>query len=125
MPSIRRPLAGDVLLFDLDEERRHSADPAILQRSGRNARTLVKDGPLRVTVVTLAPGGELADHHADGPIVVQPIQGRIRFTVEGVGHDLEGGELLTAGAGVRHSVSSRDGATFLLTVVLPSGGGSA
>ena len=122
MPSIRRPLSGDVLLFDMDEERRRTADPAILERSGRNARTLLKDGPLRLTLVTLAPGGELAEHKAEGPIAVQPIEGRIRFVVEGVTHELEPGEMLTAGAGIRHSVASREGATFLLTVALTTGG---
>ena len=124
MPSIRRPLAGDVLLFDLEQERRRTSDQAILQRSGRNARTLVKDGPLRLTLVTLAPGGELAEHQAEGPIAIQPIEGSIRFTAEGVTHELELGEMLTAGPGIRHTVSSRDGATFLLTVALPTGGRS-
>lgn len=122
MPSIRRPLAGDVLLFDLGEEERHARDHTILARNGRNARTLVKDGPLRVTVVALGPGGELKEHKADGPITVQPITGRIRFTVDGVTHVLEPGEMLAAGAGVRHSVASTEGATFLLTVALPVGG---
>jgi quercetin dioxygenase-like cupin family protein len=122
MPSIRRPLSGDVLLFDLREEQRHASDRAILARSGRNARTLVKDGPLRVTLVVLAPGGELAEHQADGPITVQPVAGRIRFTADGVTHELEPGEMLSAGAGVRHAVASTDGATFLLTVALPAGG---
>jgi quercetin dioxygenase-like cupin family protein len=122
MPSIRRPLSGDVLVFDLREERRRASDAAVLARSGRNARTLLKDGPLRVTLVVLAPGGELAEHQAEGPITVQPVEGRIRFTVDGVTHELEPGEMLSAGARVRHAVASGEGATFLLTVALPSGG---
>src|SRR5690606_20686099 len=40
MPSIERPLSGPVLTFRLEEERAHVTDPAILGRSGRNARTL-------------------------------------------------------------------------------------
>jgi quercetin dioxygenase-like cupin family protein len=116
MPSIQRPLSGDVLVFDIGEERERAADADVISRSGRNARTLVKMGPLRVTLVVLGPGGELAEHEAPGPITLQVVQGRIRFTVEGEQHDLGPGQLLAAGPAVRHSVASREGAAFLLTV---------
>lgn len=125
MPSIQRPLSGDVLVFALDEERERAADPALLERSGRNARTLLKSGPLRVTLVVLGPGGSLAEHQADGPITVQPLEGRVRFTAAGGDHDLGPGELLSAGPGIRHSVTSEAGATFLLTVAYPAGSGVA
>ncbi len=116
MPSIERPLSGDVLVFSLDEEREHAADSAALDRSGRNARTLLKSGALRVTLVVLAAGGEIAEHEADGPITVQPVSGRIRFTAQGQDHDLGPRQLLALGAGIRHSVSSESGGAFLLTV---------
>ena len=116
MPSIDRPLSGDVLVFDLGAERERAADPALIGRSGRNARTLLKDGPLRVTLVVLGPGGELADHEAAGPITVQVLDGRIRFVWGHEEQDLGPGQLLAAGPGVRHRVTSADGATFLLTV---------
>lgn len=119
MPSIQRPLSGDVLVFELGEERERAADPEILERSGRNARTLLKSGALRVTMIVLGPGGSIKEHHADGPITVQPLEGRIRFTIEGTEHDLGPGELLAAGPGVPHAVASDDGATFLLTVAHP------
>lgn len=116
MPSIQRPLSGDVLVFDFGEERERTADPEILGRRGRNARSLLKSGALRVTMIVLAPGGEIAEHHADGPITVQPLNGRVRFTIQGKEHRLVPGQMLAAGPGVPHSVASDDGATFLLTV---------
>lgn len=116
MPSIQRPLSGDVLVFELGQERERAADPQLLRRSGRNGRTLVKSGALRVTLVVVAAGGEIAEHQADGPITVQPVNGRIRFTAAGVDHELGPGDLLAAAAGVRHSVRSEEGGTFLLTV---------
>jgi quercetin dioxygenase-like cupin family protein len=119
MSSIQRPLSGDVMVFRLGEERERTADPDTVKKHGRAARTLLKDGPLRVTLVVLAPGGELAEHSADGPITVQPLDGSIRFTAGGQAHDLEPGELLSARAGVRHAVTSQDGASFLLTVARP------
>ncbi|MGH7444318.1 MAG: cupin domain-containing protein [Longimicrobiales bacterium] len=120
MASIQRPLSGDVLVFDLDEERERTNDPAAAQRGGPSARTLLKDGPLRVTLIVLSAGGSIPEHQADGPITVQPLSGRIRFTVAGHDHDLGPGELLSTGARVRHAVASAHGASFLLTVALPA-----
>lgn len=122
MPSIQRPLSGDILVFEIEEERERAADPELIGRSGRNARTLLKDGPLRVTLVVLGPGGELAEHEAAGPITVQVVEGRIRFGAGDEEHELGPGQLLAAGPGIRHRVASDDGATFLLTVSHPGAG---
>ncbi|HSL71089.1 MAG TPA: cupin domain-containing protein [Longimicrobiales bacterium] len=121
MPSIERPLSGDVLVIDLAEERARTANPEMLARSGRSARTLIKTGPLRLTLISLAAGGEIAEHEADGPITVQPLEGRIRFSVPGAVHELGPGELLSLAPRVRHAVASEEGATILLTVAAPTG----
>jgi quercetin dioxygenase-like cupin family protein len=105
-----------VLRFSLDEERRRIADPDLLARNGRNARTLLKEASMRVTLIELAAGGEIPYHHAAGPITVQPLEGVIRFRVGDDEHELGPGTLLSVPAGVTHAVSSADGATFLLTV---------
>jgi quercetin dioxygenase-like cupin family protein len=117
MSSIERPLSGDVLVFDLEEERVRVMGSVAGEPAGRAARTLLKDGPLRVTVIVLTPGGAIAEHQADGPITVQPLNGRVRFSAAGGVHDIGPGELLCAAPGIRHAVSSADGAVFLLTVV--------
>lgn len=111
MSSLTRPLSGDLLIVAV-------GDPAAdLAPGGRTARTLLKNGPLRSTVVQLAPGGGLAEHRADGPILVQPLEGTITFTALGETHAVTTGQLLTLGAGIPHAVDSTDGATFLVTVV--------
>ena len=46
MSSIDRPVSGAVLRFSLAEERKRANDPAVLERQGRAARTLVKEGAL-------------------------------------------------------------------------------
>ncbi len=122
MSSIDRPLSGDVLILSLDDALEQARAPAALERSGRSARTLFKQGTLRTTVVVLAPGGELAEHQAPGPIMIQVIEGRIHFSLEGEEHEIGPGELLTAGAGVPHAVSSEEGGAFLLTVAHPEAG---
>ena len=122
MPSIQRPLSGDVLVLDLSTETDETRDETLLGRNGRNARTLLKSGPLRVTLIVLAPGGAIAEHHAEGPITIQPLEGQLRFRAEGRDHDIGPDTLLSAGPGVRHEVTSEGGATFLLTVSLETSG---
>ena len=57
---------------------------------------------------------------AEGPITLQALDGSITFTVAGQRYDVGPGQLLSAGAGIRHAVSSEVGATLLLTVALPN-----
>jgi quercetin dioxygenase-like cupin family protein len=120
MSSIDRPLSGDVLRFHLGEERGHVNDVVLLERHGRNARTLVKEGPLRVTLVVMRAGGHIAAHRAGGPISVQVLDGDIEFRVGGREHRLAAGDLLVVDAGLEHDVASEAGGTFLLTVVEPA-----
>lgn len=110
MSSIERSLSGEVLVVELRNEA------GAVPPGGRAARTLVKNGALRVTLVTVAPGGGISEHHADGPITVQPLEGRLRFTAAGTVHDIGPGQLLSLEAGLKHSIASTSGTTFLLTV---------
>jgi quercetin dioxygenase-like cupin family protein len=121
MSPVGRPLSGDVLRFHLDEERGHVNDTALLERHGRNARTLLKEGPLRVTLVMLRAGGGIAAHRSDGPSTLHVLDGAIRFRGAGQEHRLAAGDLLVAAPGVEHEVASDTGGTFLLTVVHAAG----
>lgn len=117
MPQINRPLSGVPLHFCLnDTERSGYIDESLLMRSGRSARTLLKEGALRVTLIALAPGGELAQHQADGPITVQLLRGEMCFRVGEEEWALQPGDLLSLSAHVPHAVKSERGAEFLLTV---------
>ena len=116
MSSIDRPLSGDVLRFALATERVRVNDATLLDRHGRNARTLVKDGALRVTLVTVRAGGAIAPHRASGPITVQVLDGEIQFQAAGQEHRLGSGDLLLVNGGVEHAVTSQAGGTFLLTL---------
>jgi quercetin dioxygenase-like cupin family protein len=119
MPSMEPPSDSAVVVLDLDNERRIAEDPATLEQSGRSSRSLLKNGPLRVTLITLAAGGQLEEHEAQGPITIQPLAGRLRFTARGKDHDIGPGDLLSVATGIRHAVASAGGATFLLTLARP------
>ena len=116
MSSIDRPLHADLLLYQLDEEEQKATKPETLERDGRSSRTLVKDGPLRVTLIVLAPGGGIPEHTAQGPVTIQPLRGEIEVTAGGEPHTVNDGGLLSFEAGVPHSVRSETGAAILLTV---------
>lgn len=126
MPTLQRPLAAPALRTSLGEEAFRLVSHDALQRTGRTARTLVKDGPLRVTLIALAAGGEIAEHHADGPVTVQVLRGTLRMAVQAEGDAgaepavwlLEEGDLLSLEAGVRHAVATLGGGVFLLTVAV-------
>jgi quercetin dioxygenase-like cupin family protein len=122
MSSIDRPLAGRALHFRLGSGSGELIDEQLVTKSGRSARTLVKEGPLRATLVALGPGGTLAPHRADGPITVHVLAGEVAFRTADEAWTLEPGDLLSLPAGVEHSVESAAGATFLLTVAALAAG---
>ncbi|MBX6365093.1 MAG: cupin domain-containing protein [Gemmatimonadetes bacterium] len=96
-------------------------DDDVLATMGVSARTLVREGPLRVTLVGLGPRGELAPHRAVGPIAIHVVSGELDFRVDGERRRLRAGDVLSLAAGVVHDAESADGARFLLTLVDPGG----
>lgn len=118
MPSIERSLAEDVLPFDLAEEVVRLTDAETVRNGGRSARTLVKDGSMRVTLVALGAGSRIPEHRADGPITIHVLSGRVTVDAGGASRELVPGRILSLRAGVEHAVSSAVGGAFLLTVAL-------
>jgi quercetin dioxygenase-like cupin family protein len=118
MSALDRPLSGHDLAFRLHEESDALLRSDTCLRAGRSARVLVKEGPMRVTLVAVAPAGGIAAHTAEGPLTAQGITGEVVFrTDDGREHRLGPGDLLALGPGVRHAVESRPGGAFLLTTV--------
>jgi quercetin dioxygenase-like cupin family protein len=119
MSPVRRSLAGDVLAFDLAEEMRHVREELVGARV-RIARTLAKEGSLRLTLVGLAPNGALDEHDAVGPITIQVVEGELDLTAGGETRTCATGSLIALDRRVRHSVRSQRGAMFLLTLAAPA-----
>lgn len=90
-----------------------------LARDGRTARTLLKDGPLRVVLVALAAGGKLQEHPAPGPTTVHALTGRATLRAGGAAHALLPGVLVALAAGEPHAVDAAEETTLLLTISLP------
>lgn len=120
MSSLDRTLHADVLRFDLRQEEKEATHPDTLERDGRSSRTLLKEGPLRVTLVVLGPGGGIPAHAAQGPITIQALRGQLEVRVGDEAHPVAPGELVAVDRSVSYSVHSADGAAFLLTVTHPT-----
>jgi quercetin dioxygenase-like cupin family protein len=116
---------GDALRFDLTEETRRASDAETIARTGRSARTLLKDGPLRATLIVLGPGGDIPEHQTEGPITIHVLRGGLRVHVEGIDYELGTGDLLSIGTGASHSLLSDGGAALLLTVAFEPGRGGS
>jgi len=116
MSSLNRTVEGDVLVHHLP----HAAeliDRALVGQHGRSARTLVKEGLLRLTIIALGEGGDMPAHSTTGPVAVHMLQGNAIFNAGGKEYPLGVGDVLVFAAGVGHAARSDDGCTFLLTVV--------
>ena len=116
MSPVRHQVSGPALQFSLADEI-SIVKQELGDTTTRSARTLVKDGPLRVTLVAVKPGGELKPHRADGPITLQVLEGEITFQAEGQSWTMRAESLFVLDAGITHSVRSTQGGVFLLTVV--------
>jgi quercetin dioxygenase-like cupin family protein len=122
MSSLNRKIDGDVLVRHLKRDEQ-TIDQDLLARHGRSARTLVKDGPLRLTLIAIAANGGMPSHRAEGPVSIHLLEGDVALDVDGSEYALAPGEVLVLAAGVQHVVRSSGGCVLLLTVVhLPSAG---
>jgi len=116
MSSMHRVLEGDVLVHHLTEDER-TLDADLLARHGRTARTIVKEGPLRVTIMGMAAGGVLPAHSTDAHVTIHLLEGAVTFSARGRDYPLHTGDVLILGPDVEHEAQSATGGVFLLTVV--------
>lgn len=110
-------------MADLTELARTHLAAALADEHGRSAELILRDGPMRQSIIALRSGVELAEHNSPAAASLQVLSGRVRVT---------GQESAEIGAGRvdvlthdRHSVLALDDSVFLLTTVTgiePTGG---
>ena len=116
MSSMHRTIEGEVLVHHLSQDEL-IIDRQLLAQRGRTARTIVKEGPLRLVLMALSAGGDLPAHSTDEPVTIHVTDGEIVFHALDCDYRLVKGDVLVFAAGVEHSATSVDGCVFLLTVV--------
>ena len=103
-----RRLAGKRLTFMLRAEDDTLREFAEDSKTGRAGKTLVKEGPLRITLVALKKGTVLPPHHVEGPISMETIRGCLRLTTQNGDMDVPEGNLIALGAGVVHGAKAQE-----------------
>ena len=114
-----RRLAGRRLIFMLGAEDDTLREFAEASKTGRAGKTLVKEGPLRITLVALKKGTTLPSHHVEGPISIQTIRGCLTLTTERGDVDVPAGILIALGSGIIHTAKAYDNCAILFTFVMP------
>jgi len=113
-----RRLSGTVLTFLLGTEDDTLRETAQSSKSGRAAKTLVKQGGMRITLVALKKGTNLPSHHVTGPISIQTMRGCLRLTTDRGDVDLRAGGLISLGPGVAHTAKAHEDCAILITFAL-------
>jgi quercetin dioxygenase-like cupin family protein len=122
MSSMHRTISGSIIVQHLGKDA-FMIDPVLLAEHGRSARTLVKEGALRLTLMALAAGGELPPHSTDNPVSIQVLTGDVTFYALDKEYELSPGDVLVFAARVEHAAQSVHGALILLTVAHTSPAG--
>jgi quercetin dioxygenase-like cupin family protein len=87
---------------------------------GRSAEMLVRDGPLRQTLVAMVSGSELREHNSPPAASLLVLRGSVTVMAEDADVVLKSGEF----RGLphhRHSVTAIDDSVFILTTVTGTG----
>jgi quercetin dioxygenase-like cupin family protein len=112
-------MIGELAQFNLTDEIADSEQKKPWKQ-GLYAKTLFKKSDFRTVLISLERGARMNEHHADGTISVQVLKGKIRLSVDGKGHELSVGSLLTLGASIKHDVEAKEDSAFLLTISWPT-----
>ena len=114
--SITRALTGENLTFDLAGQIADLRQDESYVRSGRVGRTLVKAGPLRLTLTVIAEGVQIGTHHAVSPMTLQPLEGVLRYRVGDDEFEIGRGEVLFFGPGHAQDIRALEDTALLLTI---------
>jgi quercetin dioxygenase-like cupin family protein len=117
IPQQDAPIDSPLITIDL---------PALLKKikgsswkdSKRNAITVFKTNSLRIVLIALHEGAEMARHIADGIISVQVLEGEIKFNTDLQSVQLSKGQMLTLHERIPHSVLALKETIFLLTLAV-------
>jgi quercetin dioxygenase-like cupin family protein len=113
------PTGSPLLPFDLTSELKRLRTEDHPWQSGRNARTLVKYPNLRIVLIGLRPGANIAEHHAAGPVSIHVISGHVLVRAAGQVFDLQKEQLLSIEAQLPHDVEALAESAVLVTIAWP------
>ena len=89
---------------------------ATWKQSDRNTITVFKTNGMRIVLIALHQGAEMAKHTADGIISLQVLEGLLKFTTDIKSVELSKGQMLALHERIPHSVVAMQETIFLLTL---------
>ena len=109
-------LGAPIIHIELEDELELLRTSDSYGAADHAATTILKRPGIRVVLVALKAGGQMHEHHADSPITIQVLQGRIRFDVGGQTLELPPGHLVGVAESLPHRVLGVEDSAFLLTI---------
>lgn len=115
-PKGDRSTDAELVNIDLPSLMEQIKQEPSWKNGNRNAITVFKTSGLRIVLIALHEGAEMARHTAGGLISVQVLEGRIQFNTDHQSVELSQGQMLALHEYIPHSVRALKETTFLLTL---------
>lgn len=104
--------------IDIDQE----LEKIRVRNADVGSTTLLKADTLRVVLMGMKAGARLHEHHADGRLLLQVLEGEVEFAAENQKQTLGAGTLASVEAMVPHAVVALRESVLLLTIAWPQQG---
>ena len=118
-PGGNRQLDAMMVTIDLPVFMKQIKEEKPWLESDRNAMTVFKTDGMRIVLIALHAGAEMATHTANGIISVQVLEGRIKFSIDQQSVELTKNQVVTLHERIPHSVLAKEESIFLLTLSSP------
>lgn len=115
-PEGQRTMDAPMLTIDLSRFIAQIRNEKAWKDNDRNAITIFKSILVRIVLIALHKGAEMAKHTANGIISIQILEGQMRLTTDEQKIDLCRGQMLVLHEGIEHSVYATEETVFLLTL---------
>lgn len=115
-PEGDRPIDAALVAVDLPLLIEQIKNESSFKDSDRNAITVFKTNGLRIVLIALHKGAEMARHTADGIISIQVLEGQLQFNTDWQSVELSDGQMLALHECIPHSASAIKETVFLLTL---------
>jgi len=110
--ALDAPLVTVNLPFYIDQIKKEAS----WKESDRNAITIFKSRNLRLVLVALHPGAEMARHESPGVLHIQVLEGQVRFVTDQQTVELNKNQMLVLHEHIPHSVVAETETVFLLSL---------
>ena len=115
-PEGDRSIDAALIAIDLPVFIKQIKEESTWKESDRNSITVFKTNGLRIVLIALHKGAEMATHAADGIISVHVLEGHMQFNTDWRSVELMKGQMLALHERIPHSVLALKETIFLLTL---------